>query len=281
MIILIFSYFFSSPAVPPGSVEIETEMVSGPVEAGSGGLTLTCTVRETISGLTNMPSALWVGPSGPVEDGESVTLTETTSDITATLTLTFIALLTSQAGEYTCQGTVVTPAGVDDVIITSIPPHYVTVSCKYQWMEIYIHDFDSNIFCMFLSLSLCLSLPVPTPSVSMSIPSGPLYEGTLQTLTCTVTLPEAVDTDVTDVTVGVVWRFSDTSVAPSARVQISPVSSTRSPFTSTLTLSPLSMSDAGQFSCEATADSVSQFITASSVGQSQNRIITVEGMMLF
>ena len=131
---------------------------------------------------------------------------------------------------------------------------------------------------MFLSLPLCLSLPVPTPSVSMSIPSGPLYEGTSQTLTCTVTLPEAVDTDVT---VGVVWRFSDTSVAPSARAQISSVSSTRSPFTSTLTLSPLSMSDAGQFSCEATADSVSQFITASSVGQSQNRIITVEGMMLF
>ena len=131
---------------------------------------------------------------------------------------------------------------------------------------------------MFLSLPLCLSLPVPTPSVSMSVPSGPLYEGTSQTLTCTVTLPEAVDIDVT---VGVVWRFTDTSVAPSAHVQISSVSSTRSPFTSTLTLSPLSMSDAGQFSCEATADSSSQFITASSVGQSQNRIITVEGMMLF
>ena len=138
MIIIIFSYFFFSPAVPLGSVEIEMEMVSdeGPVEAGSGGLTLNCTVSETISGLTNMPSALWVGPSGPVEDGQSVTLTETTSDVTATLTLTFPSLLTSQGGEYTCQGTVVTPAGVDDVTITSIPAHYVTVRCKYQSMDI-------------------------------------------------------------------------------------------------------------------------------------------------
>ena len=110
----------------------------------------------------------------------------------------------------------------------------------------------------------------------MSVPSGPLYEGTSQTLTCTVTLPEAVDTDVT---VGVVWRFTDTSVAPSARVEISSVSNTRSPFTSTLTLSPLSMSDAGQFSCEATADSLSQFITASSLGESQDRAVTAAGML--
>ena len=127
---LVGNHFFSSLAVPPGSVEVETEVVSGPVEAGSGSLTLTCTVRETISGLTNMPSALWVGPSGPVEDGESIILTGTTSDVTTTLTLTFPSLLTSQAGEYTCQGTVVTPAGVDDVTITSTPIT-VTVSCKY------------------------------------------------------------------------------------------------------------------------------------------------------
>ena len=129
--------------------------------------------------------------------------------------------------------------------------------------------------CISISIYISVSLPVPTPSVSLSVPSGPLYEGTSQTLTCTVTLPEPVDTDVT---VGVVWRFTDTPVAPSARIQISPVSSTRSPFTSTLTLSPLSMSDADQFSCEATANSVSQHITASSLGESQNRTVIVEGM---
>ena len=277
-----------SLAVPPGSVEVETVVSGeGPVEAGSGGPTLTCTVRETISGLTNMPSALWVGPSGHVEDGERVTLTGTTSDVTATLNLTFPSLLTSQAGGYTCQGTVVTPVGVDDVTITSTPPHYVTVSCKYHvvcvstrgWSSLFMILTISTTFCIpYLLSTVSVSLPVPMPSVSLSVPSGPLYEGTSQTLTCTVTLPEPVDTDVT---VGVVWRFTDTPVAPSARVQISPVSSTRSPFTSTLTLSPLNMSDAGQFSCEATADSAaSQYITASSLGESQDRTVTVEGMLL-
>ena len=128
---------------------------------------------------------------------------------------------------------------------------------------------------MYVPISVCVSLQVPTPSVSLSVPSGPLYEGTSQTLTCTVTLPEPVDTNVT---VGVVWRFNNTQVVPSTRMEIPPVSSRRSPFTSTLTLSPLSMSDAGQFSCEATADSASQYITASSLGESQNKTVTVEGM---
>ena len=164
------------------------------------------------------------------------------------------------------------------------PPHLLTMSLS----DVSTRGWNSPstlcipYLCMLLSLYVSLSqspisvsLPVPTPSVSLSVPSGPLYEGTSQTLTCTVTLPEPVDTDVT---VGVVWRFTNTQVVNSTSIQISPVSSTRSPFTSTLTLSPLSMSDAGQFSCEATADSASQYITASSLGESQQRAVTVEGM---
>ena len=113
-----------------------------------------------------------------------------------------------------------------------------------------------------------VSHAVPTPTPYLSVPGGPLYEGTSHTLTCTVTLPNTVDTDVT---VDVQW----TPVASSDRVMISPVTSMRSPFISTLTLSPLSMSDAGQHSCEATADSSSQYITASSQGQSLMEALTV------
>ena len=113
---------------------------------------------------------------------------------------------------------------------------------------------------------------VPTPTLDLSVPSGPLYEGTSQTFTCTVTLPDTVDTDVT---VDVRW----TLVASSDHVMISPVTSMRSPFISTLTLSPLSMSDAGQYSCEATADSSSQYITASSQGQSLIEVLTVTGKL--
>ena len=173
------------------------------------------------------------------------------------------------------------------------PPYLLTmsmsdVSTMYQRMELFVHDFNhlyhflhpiSPISVCSISISIyisvCLSLPVSTPSVSLSVPSGPLYDGTSQTLTCTVTLPEPVDSDVT---VGVVWRFTNTQVVNSTSIQIPSVSSTRSPFTSTLTLSPLSMSDAGQFSCEATADSASQYITASSLGESLDKTVNVEGM---
>ena len=114
-------------------------------------------------------------------------------------------------------------------------------------------------------------LTVPTPTLDLSVPSGPLYEGTSRTLTCTVTLPDTVDTDVT---VDVHW----TSAASTDRVMISNVTSMRSPFISTLTLSPLNMSDAGQYSCEATADSSSQYIAASSQGQSQLGTVAVTSM---
>ena len=97
---------------------------------------------------------------------------------------------------------------------------------------------------------------MPTPTVDLSVPSGPLYEGTSQALNCTVTLPDTVDTDVN---VTVQWIHNDTITD----VMISDVSSTTSPFISTLTLSPLSMTDAGQYSCIATADSSSQYITTS------------------
>ena len=58
------------------------------------------------------------------------------------------------------------------------------------------------------------------------------------------------------------------------------VSSMRSPFISTLTLSPISMSDAGQYSCVATADSSSQYITTSSQGHSSELTLIVTGMSM-
>ena len=109
------------------------------MEAGSAGLTLTCTVTEVISGLTNMPSAHWMGPSGPVTSGDDIVVTETFSnDTTVTVTLSFSSLHTSHAGLYTCQGTVVSPAAVDDVTITSTPST-VTVRRKYKAVLCILH----------------------------------------------------------------------------------------------------------------------------------------------
>ena len=111
---------------------------------------------------------------------------------------------------------------------------------------------------------------VPPPNVSVSVPSGPLYEGTAQTLTCTATLPPSVDTD-TNVTV--LWTHN----IPHDRATISPPTSLTSPYTSTLTISPLVMTDAGRYSCVASADSSSHYISGS--GRLSETNLTVSGMV--
>ena len=111
--------------------------------------------------------------------------------------------------------------------------------------------------------------------MSVDVPSGPLYEGTRQTLNCSVTLTDSVDTEVT---VEVEWQFGATTLTSTERVEISDVSGVKSPYSFTLTFSPLIMFDAGQYSCEVTADSVSSYITASMEGINENDIHIVSGM---
>ena len=120
--------------VPENVLNVMVEAsVTGPVLAGSEDLTLTCTVNEAIMGLTNIPSAQWMITSGLVTSGDDdITITETVIDDSMTIiTLSFISLHTSHAGEYTCQGTLDSPATLN-VIITSIPANVtVNVICKY------------------------------------------------------------------------------------------------------------------------------------------------------
>ena len=119
---------------------------------------------------------------------------------------------------------------------------------------------------------------VPTPTSTLSIPSGLLYEGTLQTMTCNVTLPDTVDTDVT-VIVDWILDSTNTIITTSDHIMVSPASGVMSPFISSLTFNPLIMNDAGQYSCQATADSSSQYITTSSPGSSSVKTITVTGIL--
>ena len=111
---------------------------------------------------------------------------------------------------------------------------------------------------------------VPAPTVTVSVSSGALNEGTSLILTCTATLPPWVDTDV-NITIN--W----TADISNERVTLSPPTSDRSPFISTLTLSPLLLTDSGLYYCEVSAASSSPYITTSSLGQSQQQHITVTG----
>ena len=104
----------------------------GPVEAGSGGLTLTCTVLETVNGLTNVPSGYWMGPSGIITSIEGIVMVDTTIHTEGiwsrlTITATFSSVHTSHAGDYTCQCTLFTSAEGGKDVTNSSTPHTVTV----------------------------------------------------------------------------------------------------------------------------------------------------------
>ena len=199
---------------------------------GEPGPTLTCTVEETTRGLTNTPSAVWMNVSGPVVSGNGVTVTETVVNDTTTIsTLSFSPLYTSHAGLYRCMGSLESPPA--NVSIPT-PPIPVSVRC----------ELDYATSCMCIN---DVGLPlVPAPEVSLSVPSGPLYQGTSLTLSCTATLPPSVDTNVS---VAIQWTPNTTD----DRVTITPASSLQSPFISTLTISPLAEEDDGiTYTCTVT-----------------------------
>ena len=91
--------------VPPGSITASFSQ-SGSMVAGSE-FTLTCVITEVIPGLTNMPSAMWLGiNSEPVTSGN---LTTSRNDTSATAILNFNPLKASHGIIYTCIGNLVTP----------------------------------------------------------------------------------------------------------------------------------------------------------------------------
>ena len=94
--------------VSPGSITASVSQ-SGSVVAGSE-FTLTCVITEVIPGLTNMPSAMWLGiNSEPVTSGNGITLTTSSNDTSATAILNFNPLKASHDTVYMCIGNLATP----------------------------------------------------------------------------------------------------------------------------------------------------------------------------
>ena len=101
-------------------------------------------------------------------------------------------------------------------------------------------------------IKIYFSLPaVPPPSVTIThVPSTALFTGSDATLYCTVNVNEAVDTEVV---VSVSWRKSGVIILSGDRIWITNVEP-RGPlsYESTLAISPLSIQDRGEYSCEVT-----------------------------
>ena len=121
-----------SSAVPDDPLSVETAVThSGPLVAGSSDLFLTCTVSETIHGLTEQPSAVWLmADTTPLTSGEdNITITNETSIDGATVvsTLSFSPLFTSHAGLYHCQARLHSQAVAGDDITQDSSPIFIYV----------------------------------------------------------------------------------------------------------------------------------------------------------
>ena len=101
--------------VPPGSISVVITQPSDTPMLGTQ-YTLRCGISK-ISGLVNTPTASWFFGSSGVS-----TLSPNVSE------LTLSPLRTSQAGRYTCRGSLITPASVSDVMVSEFVD--ITVQSK-------------------------------------------------------------------------------------------------------------------------------------------------------
>ena len=114
---------------------------------------------------------------------------------------------------------------------------------------------------------------VPPPSVSVTNSSG-TYAGTNFTLTCTIELRTAVDTQVV---VNSTWR-GPLGIPTGTRVVSSAPTGTGARYQTILMFRPLNTSDSGNYTCEATVSPSpeSQFISGSAAGR-DTLSVTVQG----
>ena len=122
----------------------------------------------------------------------------------------------------------------------------------------------------FCTLSLFV---VPPPYVSVTLSSS-AYAGTNFTLTCTIELNTAVDTEVV---VNRTWHVP-VVIPTGTRIVASEPTGTGARYQTILMFHPLNTSDSGNYTCEATVSPPldSQFINASTAGR-DTLSITVQG----
>ena len=110
---------------------------------------------------------------------------------------------------------------------------------------------------------------VSTPDINITVPTGPLYAGTLSVnLICTISLNSATDREVNVEDMNITWLRGTDVLPTGARETISSVNCSRRTFASRLTLSVLSIEDTS-FTCQAQARPPpgSSFITMSEAGE--------------
>ena len=125
---------------------------------------------------------------------------------------------------------------------------------------------------MFL---IFLSSSVSTPDITVTVPAGPLFAGQEDpvVLTCSISLNPATDTGVAVSNSDISWlNGTDTLSSDDPRVTID---NSQLPFTSTLSLRPLSTFDTTNFTCSARVRPRAGergFVNASQIGEGSTSI---------
>ena len=267
-LVSLLSYYFSFPSVPLNAITA-TVSSSGATTAGMG-YSLTCNVSKTVGGLINSPTATWTTGGVAVTNGNGITVTGTTGDMTVTSTLTFDPLRTSHEGSFVCSGTLTSPALNTALMFSAME------ELEIRSKAIYLYRVHNIFKCYGIHT---FSHAVSTPDVAMTIPTGSLFAGRIAplTLTCTISINSATDTDIEISDMDITWLRGSTRLSnDDSRVTISSVTGSRPSFTSTLTLDPLSTADNTTFTCRARArppTGVASFFIASEVGEGTTSVI--------
>lgn len=117
---------------PPQHVNVTDE---GTSIAGSSGYTIICTItrEQDLSPMSTL-SVQWLYPNGSVVDGDAYGfnisgITGPSSDIILTTRLTFLNILTSQSGEYSCRSLLSIPGtGISNRPVKG--SFFVEVNCE-------------------------------------------------------------------------------------------------------------------------------------------------------
>ena len=124
---------YSLIAVPSGA--IQATITTSAVAIAGQQFSLNCVVSETIGGLTNTPVAVWSQDGTLLRSGNEFTVTSSANDTVATSVLTFTSLSSSDAGVYTCSGTLESSMDLvtEDETIQGNLTHTNLIETRFTW----------------------------------------------------------------------------------------------------------------------------------------------------
>ena len=208
---------------------------------------MNCIVFENVSGLTNMPVAIWMVTEESMLDfstNDDISITTSRNDTVAVETLTFNPLRAShgEGGEvYRCDGNLMSPA----VTLDAETPGLIEVE-RQETLTVQSKLLD----CLHAVVIHAHFHTVPFPTLSLNVtPHGPLLAGGAEdiTLTCYALLDLTVVDTQQDILYSFTWRDrAGVEIVSGDRITISQSSSTTA--FSSLTLSPLTTIDTN-FTC--------------------------------